>query len=357
MSDAKLTTVHGGLDVGELRSLGLQPGQVLDFSANINPLGPSPRVRNAALAADLSAYPDRHSIVLREKLAAKLGVGTDNLVVGNGSTELIHLLARACLRRQDTCLIFSPTFGEYEAAAKMAGAGVHLYWTDEAQRFRWPIDGAVEEIARMRPRMVFLCNPNNPTGVYLGYGDIERIRRAISEESLLVLDEAYVPLADQRCDSLPILREGNVAFLRSMTKDHALAGVRLGYLIAQPGVVSAVQEIQPAWSVNAVAQAAGIAALEDEEHVEAASKVILQAKEYLSSELEALGIPVTPSSANFLMARVNDATRVRSALLRHKIAVRDCTSFGLPEYIRVAVRKREECARLIESLRDVLEHG
>ncbi len=352
-----MTTIHGGLDAGELRSLGLRPGQVLDFSANINPLGPSPRVTNAAVEADLSAYPDRHSIALREKLATHLEVGIENLVIGNGSTELIHLLARARLRPHNTCLILAPTFGEYETAANIACAGVHLFWADEAREFRWSIDAAVEKIERMRPQMVFLCNPNNPTGVYLDHGDVERIRRASGEGSLLVLDEAYVPLADQRWNSLPLLGKGNVAFLRSMTKDHALAGVRLGYLAAQPDVVSAIQQLQPAWSVNAVAQAAGVAALEDEAHVEAARKVIAEAKEYLYSELDSIGVFVAPSSANFVMARVNDASKVRSALLKHAIVVRDCTSFGLPGYIRVAVRGQEECARLIESLKEVLGHG
>ena len=352
-----MTTIHGGLDACELRSLGLQPGHVLDFSANINPLGPSLRVTNAAVEADLSAYPDRHSIDLREKLAAHIKVGTENLVVGNGSTDLIHLLARARLRPHNTCLIFAPTFGEYEAAANIAGASVHLFWADEPQEFRWSIDAAVEKIERMRPHMVFLCNPNNPTGMYLDHGDVERIRRAVDEGSLLVLDEAYVPLADQRWDSLPLLSKGNVAFLRSMTKDHALAGVRLGYLVGQPDVVSGVKQLQAAWSVNAVAQAAGVAALEDEAHVEAARKVIAEAKEYLYSELESMGVPVTTSSANFVMARVKDATALRSALLRRGIVVRDCTSFGLPEYIRVAVRGPEECARLIESLGEVLGHG
>lgn len=352
-----MTTIHGGLDAGELRSLGLQPGQVLDFSANINPLGASLRVRNAAVQSDLSAYPDRHSAVLREGLAAKLGVGIENLAVGNGSTDLIHLLARARLSYRDTCLIFAPTFGEYETAANIAGADVHLYPADESQGFRWSVDAAIVAIEQVRPRMVFLCNPNNPTGVYLDYGDIERIRIAVGERSLLVLDEAYVPFADQRWDSLPLLGKGNVALLRSMTKDHALAGARLGYLVTQPDVVSEVQQLQPAWSVNAVAQAAGIAALEDDAHVEEARKVILHSREYLYSELGSMDVPVTLSSANFVMARVEDAPAVRRALLSHGIAVRDCTSFGLPEHIRIAVRRLDECARLIEALREVLVRG
>ena len=350
-----MTTTHGGLDAGELRSLGLKPGQVLDFSANINPLGTSLHVRNAAAESDLSAYPDRHSIVLREKLAAQLEVGTENLVVGNGSTELIHLLARACLRLQDKCLIFAPTFGEYEAAANVAGADVHLFWAGEAQEFRWSIDEAIEAIERVRPSMTFVCNPNNPTGVYLDHRDIERIRRSVDGGSLLVLDEAYVPLADRRWNSLPLLSKGNVALLRSMTKDHALAGARLGYLVAQPDVVSVVQQLQPAWSVNAVAQAAGVAALEDDAHVEAARKMILEAKEYLYRELEVSG-----HSGHAFVCQLRDGSgqvmhpwcAARSCAIG--IAVRDCTSFGLPEHIRVAVRRPEECARFIESLRVVL---
>ena len=306
-----MTTVHGGLDVAELRSLGLQPHQVLDFSANINPLGTSPAVRRAAAEADLSAYPDRQNLALREQLAARLGTDIDNLIVGNGSTELIHLLARAWLRPLEKCLIFAPAFGEYEAAASIAGADVKFFRADEAQHFRWSIEDAVETIERMRPRMVFLCNPNNPTGAYLEPGDVEKVREAVSGNGLLVLDDAYVPLADRQWDSTPLLRGGNVAILRSMTKDHALAGVRLGYMAAQPDVVSAVRRLQPSWSVNAVAQAVGIAALNDEAHVAEARKTISEAKQYLLVELEALGVPVTASAANFILARVGKAHEVR----------------------------------------------
>lgn len=349
-----MTTVHGGLDAAELRSLGLQHYQVLDFSANINPLGTSGLVRQAAAEADLSAYPDRYCLALREELAARLGVEVDNLIVGNGSTELIHLLARAFLRQGDNCLIFAPTFGEYEAAATIAGADVHLFRAEETQGFQWPVDDAMEVIQQVRPRMVFLCNPNNPTGVYLDRVDVESIRGAVGGDSLLLLDDAYVPLADWQWDSASMLSEGNVAILRSMTKDHALAGVRLGYMVAQSDIVEAVRQLQPSWSVNTVAQSVGIAALEDEAHVADARRVISEAKEYLFHELDTLGVPVMPSAANFVLARVGNAPDIRHALLRRAIAVRDCTSFGLPEHIRVAIRRPEECARLVEALREVL---
>ncbi|MYD36613.1 MAG: histidinol-phosphate aminotransferase family protein [Dehalococcoidia bacterium] len=346
--------IHGGLDEGELRSLGLRPEQVLDFSANINPLGPSPAVSRAAAQANLAAYPDRHSLALREALAEKLGVGIDNLIVGNGSTELIHLLARAYLGPRITSLIFAPTFGEYETAAALTGANICHIHADEAQGFRWSLDEAVKTIEQTRPALVFLCNPNNPTGVYLERGDVEKIHGALSGDSLLVLDDAYSSLADRAWDPIPLLRKGNIVILRSMTKEHAVAGVRLGYMVAEPHVISRVRRLQPAWSVNAVAQAVGLAALNDDVHVAAARKIIAEAKEYLSGQLAALGIPVTVSAANFLLAKVGAASEVRQELLRRRIAVRDCASFGLPEQIRVAVRRREDCDKLIESLREVL---
>lgn len=352
-----MATVHGGLDVTELRSLGLRPEEVLDFSANINPLGLSQRVAQAAAETDLSVYPDRCSSDLRSKLADRLEIGIENVMIGNGSTELIHLLARSYLCPGQKCLIFAPSFGEYEVAAIVAGGDVSLVQAEEAQGFRWPIDMAIYTIRRIRPSLIFLCNPNNPTGVYLNRDQVRRISRAMDGHGLFVLDDSYMSLADWQWNSISLLGYGNIAVLRSMTKDHALAGARLGYLVAQQSVVSAAQDLQPAWSVNAVAQAVGIAALEDERHVAAARAVISEAKAYLCGQLDTIGAPVTPSAANFVLARVGEATAVRAALLRRRIAVRDCTSFGLPEHIRIAVRRPRECVQLIETLTKVMRHA
>ncbi|MCY3783544.1 MAG: histidinol-phosphate transaminase [Chloroflexi bacterium] len=352
-----MSTVHGGFDTAELRAANLTRDQVLDFSSNINPLGPSPRVRQAAAEADLSAYPDRECLILREALAVRLGVGVDQLLVGNGSTELIHLLAHAHVPPWSTCLVFAPTFGEYEAAADATGAHMEFVVSAAADGFRWSIDAAVETIAATRPALVFLCNPNNPTGVYLDRESVERLCAAVGPDGLLALDTSYVPLADAGWDALPLLQRGNVALLHSMTKDHAVAGVRLGYMAAPPPVVEASRHLQPSWSVNAVAQAVGLAALADAAHVAAAREVIAESKAQLQAQLAALGVPAVPSAANFMLVRVGDAAGVRRALLRRRILVRDCTSFGLPDFIRIAVRRPEECARLVAALRDVLAHG
>ncbi|MXY35672.1 MAG: histidinol-phosphate aminotransferase family protein, partial [Dehalococcoidia bacterium] len=303
---ARAKTVHGGLDEAELRDYGLLPQDVLDFSANINPLGPSPLVRQAAAAADLSSYPDRECLALREALAERLGVAIDHLLAGNGSTELIHLVARSRLRPGDRCLIFAPTFGEYEAAAAVAGAEVHCLTATEAHGFCWRIEEAVGTIRELQPALVFLCNPNNPTGLYLDRDAVEQLAAVVGEHGLLLVDDAYASLADSPWDPVPLLGSGNVAILRSLTKDHALAGVRLGYLAAQPEVIGGAQALQHAWSVNAVAQAAGLAALRDDDHVVAAREVIREAKEYLCAELDALGLTVSPSATNFLLVKVGD---------------------------------------------------
>ena len=349
--------MHGGLEEAELRALGVARHEVIDFSSNINPLGPSLRVRKAAAEAGLSSYPDRHSLILREALAERLGVGTDNILVGNGSTELIHLLARICLRPGERCVIFQPTFGEYEAAASQAGAEIVPIRAGERQGFQWSVAAAIRAIEQVRPRLVFLCNPNNPTGVNLGRGPVEGIREAVADTGLLMLDDAYMPLADHRWDATPLLEYGSVAILQSMTKDHALAGVRLGYMVAQPDLIAAMRDIQPSWSVNAVAQAAGLAALGDEPHLDEARMVVSESKRYLSGELDVLGIAANNSAANFILAKVGDAAKVRMALLRRGIAVRDCTSFGLPEHIRIGIRRPEECERLVEALGEEMAGG
>lgn len=324
-----MKTIHGGLDTAEMRRLGLRAADVIDFSASINPLGTSEHVRRAAADVDLSSYPDRDCLDLQGALADRLDGGA-------------------------TCLIFEPTLGEYEAAARLAGATVHRVIAEEAAGFRWSIESAEQVIRQVCPVLVFLCNPNNPTGLYLDRASVNRIRAAIPPAGLLVLDDAYGPLSADRWDPAPLLDAGNVAILRSMTKEHALAGVRLGYMLALPELVESVRRFQPAWSVNSVAQAAGLAALEDERHIEAARAVVRASKAYLYEQLTSMDLEFTKSAANFLIVKVGDAARVRTALLRFGIAVRDCASFGLSGHIRVAVRTEEECAQLVSALRQVL---
>ena len=356
--------VHGGANIAELRSLGLRPEDVLDFSASINPLGAPPSVMRAMSDVDLAAYPDTECTALRESLAARLGVSTSRILVGNGSTELIHLTARAYLNQspvrpepveghQPPALIFTPTFGEFEAACYAQNAEVVSIVASERNEFEWDIGNAEKIVAEHSPSLVFLCNPNNPTGKYLNEDDVCRIADALPQDSLLLLDEAYLPFVDTRWNSLPLLDLGNVALLRSMTKDYALTALRLGYMLAPPDVVERVRSQQHSWSVNALAQAAGIDALADERHVEDGRKAVQAAKRYLTGELDVLGLRYAPSAANFVLVKVGEAKTLRRALLeRHGIIVRDCASFGLPDHIRIGIRTKEDCKRLVAALRE-----
>ncbi len=351
--------VHGGLNFAELEALGLSADDVTDFSASINPLGLPEAALLATQKAQLTAYPDPECRRLRQAIADAVGVDPANVLPGNGSTELIHLLAKAFLGPEDSAIIFAPTFGEYAAACRVEGVEPTEIVPPDAAKggglFEWDIPLALDRIAELSPALVFLCNPNNPTGVYLAETAVRSVAESLRGGGVLVLDEAYVPFVEEAWNSIPLLSMGNVVLLRSMTKDYALTGLRLGYLLAPEKTVGRVRRFQYSWSVNAAAQAAGIAALSDHQHVSRGREVIRQGREYVRGMANGLGIECPPASANFLLLKVGRGQEVRTALLReHRICVRDCASFGLPEYIRVGVRTMEDNRRLIEGLRQVL---
>ena len=335
--------VHGGLDVAELDSLGLAVSDVLDFSVSVNPLGPSRGTLQAAQSVNLGAYPDPYCVRLRNAIGREVGIEPDRILAGNGSTELIHLIARALLGSGDTAAVFAPTFGEYAAACHLQGVAPTMLSSD-GTGFRWDVPAALDTIAKLRPAVVFLCNPNNPTGVYL------------REKEVQALDEAYVSFVDDRWDSTQLLSMHNVVLLRSMTKDHALTGLRLGFMLSSADVIGRVRRYQYSWTVNALAQAAGIVAIADREHVERGREAVRLGKGYLMDTARSLGVECVPSAANFLMLRVRRAAELRLALLKgHGVCVRDCASFGLPEHIRIGVRTMDDNRRLSEALKQVLK--
>jgi histidinol-phosphate aminotransferase len=351
---------HGGVRPSDLRALGLRPEEVLDFSASVSPIGPPASVWDALEMVDLGAYPDPQCLELREALSQALAVGVDRILAGNGSTELIHLLARANLSpprpgATNTALILTPTYGEYEGACNLQGAAVSNLAADQANDFLWDLTEAARRIAAQRPSLVFLCNPNNPTGVFLQSGEVQVLAEATSRTgALLVVDEAYMSFVDQPWDSLPLLEAGNVVLLRSLTKDYALTSLRLGYSLASEEVTQQMAALQPDWSVNGLAQAAGLAALADSGYLPRAREAVARAKAFLTEQLAALGFTVHPSAANFLLVRVGDAPSWRDKLMRRGLFVRDCTSFGLPECVRLGIRSLPDCRRLVETMTSLL---
>jgi histidinol-phosphate aminotransferase len=344
--------LHGGLRTDELRAFGLGPADVLDFSASVNPLGPSPRVREALAGLDLAHYPDPDCLELTEALARRHNVAPDHVLCGNGASELIHLAVRVFVHGGQRAVAFTPTFGEFERACGLVGASVFPWRANPDRGFQWNLRNKADVLRRVTPPLVYLCNPNNPTGAYLDQASVRSVVEGLIGGPML-LDEAYVNFVEGPWDATPLARRGRVILLRSMTKDYGLAGLRLGYVVAHPDAIAAMRRLQPEWSVSAAAQVAGLAALADEAHLRRSIALLRDAKVELVSALEQASFRVHQGSANFVMIHVGDAARWRIGLLERGIAVRDCTSFGLPEWIRVAVRTPEENRRLMETLVDV----
>ena len=358
--------VHGGIKPAELRALGLRPEDCLDFSASVSPLGPPDGVAEAMAGVDLAAYPDPHCLALTETIAAHHAadsVAIENVIVGNGSTEIIHLLTRAYIGPPSSgcspsALLLTPTYGEYDGAVRISGGAVHTLAATRADgRFTWDITAAIAEIDAQRPALVFVCNPNNPTGALLTAEELHRLADATeSASSLLVVDEAYINLAERHAEADVVAlaaRHPSVIALRSMTKDYALTALRLGYAVASPSVIDRLSALQPDWSVNGLAQAAGVVALADVEYLPRARAAVAASLRCVVDGLDMLGICCYPAAANFVLAQVGDAGALRERLARRGLFVRDCASFGLPDCIRIGLRPVEDCRRLTDAIAEV----
>lgn len=340
---------HGAFDYVELEQLGLSPDEVLDFSVNSNPYGSPPNVRDAINAVPLDRYPDRDCIALRQKLADYHQVTMDELVVGNGTAELLMLIAQAFVQPGTRVLIRSHTFSEYERASRLMGATIE----------RVSMDGeSISAILQaVQPDVMFICNPNNPTGDRM---PLPLLRDLVAAHShcLFIVDEAYAQFTQATTDD-PVQRSrvsnyDNLLMVRSLTKDFALAGLRLGYAIGTPRLISSVARMRPAWNVNSLAQAAGIAALDSLEWLQDCVAKLHQHKRELVAGLRKLGLNPEPSTTHYFIVDVGDATAFRLKLLAHKLMVRDCTSFGLPRHVRISARTPAENTRLLNAIEKVL---
>lgn len=343
-----LADVHGSLDWLELRRAGIDAARVVDFSVNVNPFGPSLKVREAILAVNISAYPDRRALLLCETLAERNGVGFENILTGNGTAELIWLIAHAFLHPGKRVLIFGPTFGEYRRAAAAMGAAVYEQSTTPPA-FEVSLPVWMESICQIRPDVVFLCNPNNPSGVCLRNEQVRLLQDACPPHALFVLDEAYRAFYHGEPFAPPPL-EGNGIVLRSMTKDFALAGLRLGYAIAEESTLQALCRFQPPWSVNAVAQAAALAAMDDLGYYDDTLHKLKSIASDFKRALMEKGAHVIPGEMHYFLICMTHISvpAFRKELLQRGINVRDCASFGLPHYIRLGTRLPGENQKLLE---------
>ena len=358
--------VHGAVGAQELEVRGMSREGVIDFSASTNPLGPPPSALAALrglTAEHVARYPDPTAASLRRAIAVRHGLDPEQVIVGNGSVEVIWLLALAYARPSpENVLIVGPTFGEYERASRLMGSDVVWHTARAEESFAVHATVVAAQIEHERPRLVWLCNPNNPTGVYVFRAQLEEVLATCEKTgTLLVVDEAYLPFVRKAESLVDLLASGHLFLLRSMTKDHALAGIRLGYGLGTREIVGALRKVQAPWSVSAVAQTAGEAALADEGHLERARREVRAARRVLARGLRMRGCFVGEPRANFVLAEVpptwGSAAELRAALFAHGCVVRDCASFGLPRHVRVGVRTRAECERLLAALERVLKAG
>jgi len=343
--------VHGGPRLAELRALGVDPARLVDYSVNVNPYGPCPAVLEAIRRAPVDRYPDPDATEVREALGARWHVPPGRVAFGNGASELLWTLAAAVLRGR-RLLVVEPAFGEVRAAAEAAGAQVLAWRSGEERGFVPDVDAISEVLRRERAGAVALCTPASPTGAALAHDDVLRLARA-HEDVLFLLDESFLALSD-RYEDLERSLPDHVLRLRSLTKDHAVPGVRAGYLLAPEPIVLAIDAARPAWPTGTLAQAAGCAAIASEAFVAESRERLRADRRALEAGLRALGVEPFPSVAPYLAFRCADSGALRRRLLARHVLVRDCASFGLPGIVRVAVRPAPERERLLAALAEEL---
>lgn len=329
---------------------------IVKLASNESPIGPSPKARDAVEKElpNLHVYPDGAIVDLRDAIAAKLQVARENVVVGNGSDEVIKLLAEAYFEPGDEVVFADPTFGEYAYVARLMGAEERRVPTRE---MTLDLDAMADAVTE-RTKAVFVCNPNNPTGTYVGKDAVERFLERIPPQVLVVFDEAYVEYVDAPDfpDTLAYVREGRpVIVLRTFSKIYGLAALRVGYGVGPAHVMDSILRVKEPFNVNRLAQVAALAALDDDEHVRRGREVNQQGKAFLEKALAEMGVRTWPSQTNFLWLDVGVESRaVFEALLRLGVIVRTGDIFGYPTCLRVTVGTQEQNERFLEALQHVL---
>jgi len=352
----RLSPYVPGKPIEELaREHGLAEGDIVKLASNENPRGPSPRVREAiaAAAAGVTRYPDGNGFALKTALADRFGLGIDQIVLGNGSNDILELATQAFLRPGDHAVYSQHAFAVYPLATQARGAtGIAV----PARELGHDL-AAMRAAITQRARVVFMANPNNPTGTWLAAAVIREFIASVPSDVLVVLDEAYNEYLEpaQQANSAEWIDEHpNLLVSRTFSKAYGLAGLRVGYGLAHPAVAEMLNRVRQPFNVNSIAQAAAIAALADAAYVEESARLNRSGLEQLAEGLAALGVGFVPSHGNFLLVHVGDGAAVYEQLLRRGVIVRPVANYGLPEHLRVTVGLAVENRRFLDALRAVL---
>ncbi len=353
---------HGGNINNICNTYGLNPDEIIDFSASINPLGYPDSVRKVILERfnDILNYPDSECTNLRKTIAEKHSCRETNIIVGNGSNELFHLIPRALKPKQG--IILQPTFSEFKSALYNANINI-IEITNNSKSLKFNLSDT--KLNNLIEGVVFLCNPNNPTGQLVTKKEILEFAKYYPKR-LLVVDEAFMDFAEEE-EEFTVIKEArsmeNLIVVRSLTKFYGFPGLRLGYLVACESIINNLLQFKEPWTVNSLAQVAGQAAINDEVFILNTRKLMSVEKRFLYESLSKIeGLNPFYPSANFILVRIGNgeltSSRIHNLLINDKIVIRDCSNFtGLSnKYFRVAVKTREENQRLLSALKGIMSY-
>jgi histidinol-phosphate aminotransferase len=335
------------------RQMGLKA--IIKLASNENPLGPSPKAIKAMRKSlsGVNRYPDSQGFALKKKLSQFLKVEPENLVLGNGSDELIDIIIKTFAEEDENIITADVTFLEYEIIAK---GNCRKVLTVPLRYFKYDLEAMKRKIDR-KTKLIFIANPNNPTGTYVTKYELQDFIQDLPENVIVVLDEAYDAFidVDDFPYSLNYLNNKNVIILKTFSKAYGLAGLRMGYAIAQPEFTAYMEKVRQPFNVNLLAQAAAVAALDDKEFLRKTRKVVLAGKNYLYDKLNRLGLAYVPSVANFILIDAGrDGVGLFREMLKYGVIVRDMKQYGLKNFIRVTVGTKKENERFIKVLKKVL---
>jgi histidinol-phosphate aminotransferase len=349
-----LESYEPGKPIDEVaRELGLEPGEVVKLASNENPLGPSPKAVMAMQEAVTQAhvYPDGGGYRLRTAIAEKCGLELKNVILGNGSNEIIEFIGHGFLRPGDEVVVADHAFVVYKLMATLFGATT-VEVPDPG--FVHDLDAMAEAITP-RTKEIFIANPNNPTGTLVNQEAIDRFMDRVPEHVVVVFDEAYYEFLDEAPDTLKYVREGrNVIVLRTFSKIQGLAALRIGYGLGSEELVGVLQKTRQPFNANAIAQAGALAGLADTEHQERTKAVTDEGRAFLERAFGEMGLEYVPSTANFVLVKVGDGDGLFQRMLKKGVIIRAMRGYKLPEWIRVTVGTPAQNERFLAVLKEEL---
>ena len=351
-----LPTYQPGRPIEEVaRELGLPAGSIIKVASNENPFGPSPLAIAAMQKAitSVNLYPDGNAFYLKQKLAAKLGIEPANLILGNGSNEIIEFVAHALLAPGADVVVSQFCFAIYPIVAKLFGANLI---TVPAKNYGHDLPAMLRAITP-ETRIVFVANPNNPTGTLVPREEVIQFVNDVPDDVLLVMDEAYIEFLDDAVDLVSLVRLGarkNLILMRTFSKIYGLAGLRIGYGIGNSELVAALEKIRQPFNINLLAQTAALAALDDDGHVRKTRQNNFAGLDFFNRAFRDLELEYVPSSANFILVRVGEGQKVFDVMQKQGVIVRPMGGYQLPEWIRISVGTPEENERCLGALKDAL---